>query len=57
MVYYIVNYDWNTRYPKEFYTIREAKKIFKKIHDGTYTLEGYNFYNYKRRHIMGKKWK
>lgn len=55
MVYYIVNYDWNTRYPKEFYTIREAKKIFKKIHDGTYTLEGYNFYNYKRRHIMGKK--
>ena len=53
MFYMVSNYDYNTRYPKEFDSFDEAKTIFKQLNDPTYTLECYDKF-YRRKILLGK---
>jgi hypothetical protein len=53
MCYMVVNYDRCDRYPKEFDSFDEAKSIFKRLNDSTWTLEFYDKY-YNRRILLGK---
>jgi hypothetical protein len=56
-MYLIVDYDWNTRHPKEFYSFKEAKENFIELSkdNDNLTLEKYTK-SYNRIFIMGKEY-
>ena len=56
-MFLIVDYDKNTRYPKEYYNFSEAKEDFINLskENSNYTLEKYTK-QYNRIFVMGKEY-